>query len=38
MLPEDLKRGVLAEDGIYDLLERNNEVLQGKDSIIFKEY
>lgn len=29
MLPADLKRGVLSEDGIYDLLERNKEVLQG---------
>ena len=27
-LPKDLKRGVLSEDGIYDLLERNNEILQ----------
>ncbi|MBR2551293.1 MAG: DUF4298 domain-containing protein [Saccharofermentans sp.] len=26
-LPEDLKRGVLSEDGIYDLLEKNNELL-----------
>ena len=27
-LPKDLKRGVLSEDGIYDLLEKNKE-LQG---------
>ena len=27
-LPEDLKRGVLSEDGIYDLLERNKELLE----------
>lgn len=26
-LPEDLKRGVLSEDGIYDLLEKNKEML-----------
>ena len=29
-LPKDLKRGVLSEDGIYDLLERYREL---KDSI-----
>ena len=28
-LPEDLKRGVLSEDAIYDLLEKNRE-LQGR--------
>lgn len=26
-LPSDLKRGVLSEDGIYNLLERNKELL-----------
>ena len=26
-LPADLKRGVLSEDGIYNLLERNSELL-----------
>ena len=26
-LPADLKRGVLSEDGIYDMLERNRELL-----------
>ena len=26
-LPQDLKRGVLSEDGIYNLLERNSELL-----------
>ena len=25
-LPQDLKRGVLSEDGIYNLLERNKEI------------
>ena len=25
-LPKDLKRGVLSEDGIYNLLERNREI------------
>lgn len=30
MLPEDLKRGVLSEDGIYNLLERNRELLEEK--------
>ena len=25
-LPKDLKRGVLSEDGIYDLLEKNKEL------------
>ena len=27
-LPTDLKRGVLSEDGVYDLLERNRELLK----------
>ena len=33
-LPKDLKRGVLSEDGIYDLLEKNRELqdLIKKDS------
>ena len=31
-LPKDLKRGVLSEDGIYDLLERNKEVLEENDN------
>lgn len=26
-LPPDLKRGVLSEDGLYDLLEKNRELL-----------
>ncbi len=29
LLPEDLKRGVLSEDGLFDLLERARE-LQGR--------
>ncbi|WP_081664753.1 GNAT family N-acetyltransferase [Butyrivibrio sp. FCS006] len=28
LLPKDLKRGVLSEDGIYDALERNKELLE----------
>lgn len=27
-LPANLKRGVLSEDGIYDMLERNSELLE----------
>ena len=27
-LPKKLKRGVLSEDGIYDLLERNSELIR----------
>ena len=27
-LPRDLKRGVLSEDAIYNLLERNRELLE----------
>lgn len=27
-LPADLKRGVLSEDGVYDMLERNREYLE----------
>lgn len=36
LFPEDLKRGVLSEDGIYDLLERNKEVM-GKLKMFFEE-
>ncbi len=28
LLPADLKRGVLSEDGIWNLLERNRELLE----------
>lgn len=28
LLPKDLKRGVLSEDGIYDALERNKELME----------
>lgn len=28
LLPKDLKRGVLTEDGIYDALERNKELME----------
>lgn len=28
LYPEDLKRGVLSEDGIYNLLERNKKVME----------
>ncbi|MBQ6431771.1 MAG: DUF4298 domain-containing protein [Oscillospiraceae bacterium] len=31
-LPADLKRGVLSEDGIYNMLERNRELLSGSGS------
>ena len=27
-LPKDLKRGVLSEDGIYDLLEKNADLME----------
>ena len=27
-LPKDLKRGVLSQDGIYNILEKNKEVFQ----------
>ncbi len=30
-LPANLKRGVLSEDGIYDMLERNSELLERLD-------
>ena len=26
-IPADIKRGVLSEDGIYNLLERNREIM-----------
>lgn len=26
-IPKDIKRGVLSEDGIYDMLERNKEIM-----------
>ena len=29
LIPQDLKRGVLSEDGIYNLLERNKEIMDG---------
>lgn len=28
LLPQDLKRGVLSEDGVYELLEENRELLE----------
>ena len=28
LYPEDLKRGVLSEDGVYNLLERNKEIME----------
>ena len=28
VFPKDLKRGILSEDGIYDLLDRNKEILE----------
>ena len=28
LFPEDLRRGVLSEDGIYNLLERNKEIME----------
>ncbi len=27
-LPQNIKRGVLSEDGIYDMLERNKEIMK----------
>lgn len=30
-LPKNLKRGVLSEDGIYNVLERNKELLEMLD-------
>lgn len=34
LLPHDLKRGVLSEDGIWNLLERDNELRQEIQQII----
>ena len=31
MLPQDLKRGVLSEDGVYNLMDRNKELLENVD-------
>ena len=28
LYPEDLKRGVLSEDGVYNLLEQNKEIMK----------
>ena len=28
LYPEDLQRGVLSEDGVYNLLERNKEIME----------
>ena len=28
LFPEDLQRGVLSEDGVYNLLERNKEIME----------
>ncbi len=28
LFPQDMKRGVLSEDGIYNLLERNKEIME----------
>ena len=36
-LPADLRRGVLSEDGIYDLLERNKEKLESFSKDVEKE-
>ena len=32
-IPSHIKRGVLSEDGIYDLLERNKEIMDMLDSL-----
>ena len=31
-IPADVKRGVLSEDGIYNMLERNREIMEMIDS------
>ena len=31
-LPEDLKRGVLSEDAVYDMLERNKSITGGRNT------
>lgn len=36
-LPQDLKRGVLSEDGVYNLLEKNKELLEEYGKDIFNE-
>lgn len=33
LYPEDLKRGVLSEDGVYNLLEQNKEIMDVLKSI-----
>lgn len=35
-LPKDLKRGVLSEDAVYDLLERNKEVYKQLKKLTIK--
>ena len=35
LLPKDLKRGVLSQDGIYDVLERNKELQMAGKTLIF---
>ena len=37
-LPKDLKRGVLSEDAVYDLLERNKEVYKLFKKGVIKEF
>ncbi len=34
LFPENLRRGVLSEDGIYNLLERNKEVMEMLESLL----
>ena len=34
LLPEDLKRGVLSQDAVYDLLSKQDELLLSMDSLI----
>ena len=34
LLPDELPRGVLSEDGIYDLLTRNRELLEAMDNLL----
>lgn len=33
-LPKDLKRGVLSQDGVYDLLTKNRELLESLAEIV----
>ncbi len=35
-LPKDLKRGVLSEDAVYDLLERNKEIYKAFKKLTIK--